>query len=35
VVRFQHLHPGVAGAFANVRIRRTTSKYRFLVEFGI
>jgi len=33
VVRFQHSHPVSARSVANVGIIRTTSKYRFLVEF--
>src|SRR5271169_1555273 len=28
-------HPGLVGTFANVRIKRTTSKYEYLVEFWI
>jgi hypothetical protein len=32
VARFQHSHPFAAGSFANVRIKRTTSKIMVLVE---
>jgi hypothetical protein len=33
VVRFQHSHSAAATPFANVGTQRTTSNYKFLVEF--
>jgi hypothetical protein len=33
VVRFQHSHPARGHAFANVGTQKTTSNYKFLVEF--